>query len=167
MLDEILKTFRLEGEDVIRIRTGKVVKEQDAPYTMVTLWNPIERRRRTLKYHRIKFALIHGYLPVEVDHEDKNSRNNLGANLRDVSGEIQKHNREYLGARLPRGVVRMPHGRFTARPYVSGRSLYRGIFDTPAEASAAVEQVLQAHYGELYSPRKEDPDGSLSFERTG
>lgn len=43
--------------------------------------------------HRIIFALVHGYYPIEIDHADGNPRNNRPSNLREATRSQNNMNR--------------------------------------------------------------------------
>lgn len=144
----ILAEFSLRGEEVVRVRTGRVISP-NCPYCTITIQtNP----RVTSSFHRIKFCLKHGYLPTEVDHRDRNPANNSHENLRAANRSLQLHN---TGKRreLPRCVYRKK-GRATylAQTRFKGRSIHIGYYGTITEASAAAESKLKELYGDDYSP---------------
>lgn len=155
MKDELLKaireTFRLEGEDVIRISNGRVVLPQPSQkYSRIGF--PCGGVWKATGYHRIKFALLRGYLPATVDHEDRDPSNNLGGNLRDADGSLQNHNRELFGkyARGVRPSKRSKKNPFQAGIYIDGKYNHLGMFPTEAAGSDAFERAAREKYGENY-----------------
>lgn len=156
-LETIRATFRLEGEDVIRLSTGKVVQPpKQWPPSVFIKWLG-NRQQVTASYHRIKFALAHGWLPDFVDHRDVDFSNHLLDNLRAATRSQNQSNRRPVPRKeaLPRGVYRMKDGRFYAKINYRKRQTYLGQFDTPEDASAAVEKILKELHGEFYR----DPTG--------
>lgn len=59
-LQLILKSFRLEGEDIVRLRTGQVVSASPPHYTASI------PKGGSMAVWRIKFALAHKELPATV-----------------------------------------------------------------------------------------------------
>lgn len=148
----ISQNFRLEGEEVIRRRTGAVVPDNgrhgSGGYTRVCVGTRPNLRR--LYYHRIKYFLLHGSLPPVVDHRDRNTRNNSSRNLRAATQVLNGHNKDYP-RQWKRGVNKRKNGRFVAQVWEEGKPKYLGSFASESEASLAVEQALKEIYGEHYS----------------
>lgn len=97
-----------------------------------------------LKYHRVVFALHHGYFPDTVDHINRVRCDNRIENLRDATRSQQQLNRWH-----PVGVsgytgVHAKGARWVARIKRNGRSLYVGTFKTVHEAKAARDSALSA-----------------------
>lgn len=148
----LLASFRLDGEDIIRLATGKVVPTRAAGYTDVKVPQP-NGSRPSIKYHRLKFLLLHGWLPALVDHEDGNPANGAGDNLRPATRSQNKINHKAVHAKrsLPRGVYPVRDtGRFQAQVKHVGRYRYLGMFPTASEASAVVEEFLKQTHGNFY-----------------
>jgi len=140
--------FRLEGEDVIRRSNGRTVPAPRHGYTNVSLG----RAGSTLGYHRLKFFLLHGWLPSRVDHRDGVKHNNLGSNLRAATQATNMMNQPHVHTRrsLPRGVYLRPSGKFQAKAWDGKRYNVLGMFTTPEAASREVEGFLSQHHGEFY-----------------
>lgn len=92
--------FELEGEELIRKfprrSTERVVKGTLGKKGYLQVSAGPRGSARTLFVHRVKFYLIHGYLPEgdnTVDHWDRDKINNLGSNLRDATSSEQNLNR--------------------------------------------------------------------------
>ena len=50
-------------------------------------------RGKTLKVHRLCFALANGYMPKEIDHINRNKADNRLVNLREVTKKQNQHNK--------------------------------------------------------------------------
>ncbi len=154
-LELIQRSFRLEGDKVIRISTGKEVtaSRDNRGYFVVRAGSRKDGTRRQLKLHRVVCALAHARLPPQVDHIDGDKSNNTIANLREATPSQNKANSSYLGMRLPksglRNVIELPNGKFAARVQIEGRRKWLGRFDTPEEAKAAETAFRQEHHGEF------------------
>ncbi|MCK5748342.1 MAG: HNH endonuclease, partial [Oricola sp.] len=86
------------------------------------------------------FLYMTGAWPAQqVDHKDMDHTNNAWRNLRDASASENAINKNIRRrkSRLPRGVHRLPSGRFQACLSVNSRLQYLGAFDTIKEASDA------------------------------
>lgn len=143
LIELLHEVFELRGEDLVRRRTGWVVKPGPSRSKVVSVTN-----RLTLQYHRIKFALANGWLPDEVDHRDRDRDNTLLSNLRAATHSQNMMNRETHRA-LPRGVY-LAGSRFRAMVQLGGKLKHLGCFVTPAEASQVVEARLKIEHGEFY-----------------
>lgn len=156
-LKEVLaRKFRLEGEEVIRLPSGKplCLKPQKDGYKFVQVSDG-PGRRWTVKYHRLKFFLAHGWLPEEVDHRDTDTANDLLGNLRPSTRQTNAQNRNAFmkASGLPRGVTRSGKRRFKAKVTHGGTSHYLGSFASPFAASEVVEKFLRDVQGEFYKER--------------
>jgi hypothetical protein len=148
----IAAQFRLEGEDVIRISTGMVVSPapNKAGYSYAS-YRVTRGKHKRILLHRLKFFLAHGYLPQEVDHRDRHSVNSELTNLRAATSSQNKMNRAIKSRPLPRCVYETAEGRYVAKCRLLGERHHLGHYDTPREASEAVERFRQKHHGEFYA----------------
>lgn len=98
--------------------------------------------------HRLIWLWMTGRWPsAEIDHVDRDGRNNMWSNLREATSAENKHNRPPKG-RWPKGVgFYPPTGRWFARVRKDGRMLYLGYFGTPDEAHQAYLAAAQRLYG--------------------
>lgn len=151
--DLIREFYRLDGEDVIWIKTGRVCVPRPNGYSNLgpRSWP------RSIGYHRVKFFLAHGYMPPRVDHRDGSRGNGLLANLRPATQSTNMMNQPNVHARrsLPRGVYLRPSGRYQGKAWDGKRYHVLGMFDTASGASAAVEEMLRRLHGEFYVKPKE------------
>lgn len=152
LLPLIQDRFELVGEAVHIRKTGQPVsvpKRRGGTIYIAMLAG----KKITLKYHRVKFALAHGWLPPTVDHADLDWGNHSLANLRAATRTENLRNRaRWKRAQdLPRGVYREGTSeRFYASVSIGGRHTRIGTYDSPEDASAVVERVLKGLHGEFY-----------------
>jgi len=99
--------------------------------------------------HRLVFAWCRGSLEsVEIDHIDKNKKNNRIWNLRAATSA---QNSKRKGGR---GWKKSKNGKkFESRICVNYRYVHLGTFDTEAEARAAYEKASRDLHGEFSSIR--------------
>ena len=88
--------------------------------------------------HQVVFAIHHGCTPDQVDHWDRNKRNNKFGNLHDATRSENQRNRGPTRRNVTgvKGVVPSPtKGKFTARR----NGVRYGTFNNIEEAAKAVE----------------------------
>lgn len=152
-LPALRATFKLDGEDVIRLSSGKIIKPPSrVPALVFTHWLG-RGRQNVMLYHRIKFGLHHGYLPRIVDHEDLDKANHKLGNLRSATPSQNLTNKRPRknATGLPR-CVRLNRGslRFYVIIREEGKQVYHGTYDTSEEASRVAESRLQEIQGGFY-----------------
>lgn len=106
--------------------------------------NVMKKRMYT---HRVVFFLAYGYWPKEVDHIDRNRRNNIPSNLREGDRKINMQNRSVKGWDLHKA-----SGKWRARISVNGKVKSLGYFFTEEEAKAvylAAKIEYHEHYTEV------------------
>lgn len=104
---------------------------------------------RQYKAHRVIWAMIHGYWPEEIDHEDHNPSNNKLGNLRPVP-----HRQNMKNQRLPKDNksgfcgVRFEKRRdhWIAKIMVDNREIYLGSF-TDKSGAIAARKAANIKYG--------------------
>jgi hypothetical protein len=157
----ILQAFGLVGgEIVIRATTGNVVEPPDTDRLLVAVWGGYKEG-----YHRVKFALAHGWLPPQVDHQDRDRRNNELDNPRAATPQQNIWN----SGPLPRKDVSLGRG-VTARfseskgwrfrvqvTSAEGRTVNLGTVGTAKEASATAEAFYKSLHNEFYSDSATEP----------
>ena len=145
----LFSIFDVRGEEVVRRRTGRVVRFTPGRkgYGSVTISAEMGR----ISYHRLKFALLNGRLPPLVDHRDRRQVNNAGVNLRDASKAQNEMNKGRIARKhdLPRGVVRN-HKAFQARIKLVGKTICLGTFPTIEEAAAVADRARREAFGDFY-----------------
>lgn len=145
-LEQIKRHFRLEGEDVIRIRTGKVVADRGPSkgYFSVNIGSG-----RSMEYHRLKFALAHGLFPPRVDHIDRDCGNNLLDNLRPATQAQNRANSLRSRRSLPQGVH--SHGdHYKVSITIAGKQVHLGVFTSLETAARIYRDAHKHHYGEFH-----------------
>jgi hypothetical protein len=91
---------------------------------------------RQMLVHRIVWLLSHGYWPThELDHIDRNTRNNAPANLQKSNRSQNMANRRPMGVSGVTGVHRNGNG-WSARRYQTYLGTYRTIEEAGAIAAA-------------------------------
>lgn len=108
-----------------------------------------EGRRYRLTAGRVAFALIHGWCPHIVDHEDGDPTNNRERNLRPATDEQSQWNKHSVRRPgIPRGAF-LDKGRWTARVIHNRRRIYLGSFGTALEAHHAYCTFVRRERGEF------------------
>lgn len=128
-----------------RVRVGEVVRRQHpAGY----LWISIDRQNYLL--HRVIWKMMTGEDPsTDVDHKDRNRKNNAWSNLRLATALQNKVNSARKG-KLPRGVhQRKGRTNFYAQIRVDGKPLHLGTFATAEEAHQAYRKASLELHGEF------------------
>lgn len=106
---------------------------------------------KKLYLHRIIYVIYHGPIPegCEVDHADRNRKNNMPDNLRAVTHGANIVNSGRKDRSGYRGVRNM-EGRWQARITREGKTHYLGCYDTKEEAFAERQKAEKEHYPELH-----------------
>jgi hypothetical protein len=102
--------------------------------------------------HRIIWKWMTGEEPSsDIDHADRDCRNNQWTNLRQATKTQAVWNRK-LPRRvdLPCGVMTAPRGKWRARIMINNVRKHLGTFATVAEAAAAYEAAARQLHGEFY-----------------
>jgi HNH endonuclease/AP2 domain len=99
--------------------------------------------------HRIIWVMWYGEWPEhEVDHDDGDKVHNRIGNLRRATHEQNSANKKRRVARkYPKGVDRLPGGRFRAKICVKYKQITIGTFDTPDAAHAAYLARAKKYFG--------------------
>jgi hypothetical protein len=112
-----------------------------------------------VRLHKLIYFLFHKTVPQEVDHKDRDRRNNRIDNLRGAtrqqnSGNIGmfKHNTSGF-----KGVVYIKgKNKWDARIKINGKQVYLGRRSTPEEASQLYEAAARQHFGEFVGKNHAD-----------
>jgi hypothetical protein len=87
----------------------------------------------------------------EIDHKDRDKLNNTRDNLIITSKSGNQHNRSTREDSTSgySGVNRHTDGRWRARIQINNKRIHLGLFDTPEEASVAVEKERAKYLADL------------------
>ena len=140
--DTGLLTWKVQVSN--RIRIGSVVKSVSSEgYIQVG----VDGQRRLA--HHVVWAWWYGTeLVGDIDHINRDRKDNRISNLRDVSRSDNLLNAEYANSTGFAGVAKVASGRFAAGIHVKRARVYIGTYDTAEQAHLAyVERHIQL-YGE-------------------
>lgn len=102
--------------------------------------------------HQLVFLYHHGWLPQEIDHENRVKTDNRIGNLRPATSSQNKGNIELLRNNSSgyRGVSRNARsGKWHAQIKIHGKQTYLGRADTPEQAAVIYNQAAREHFGEF------------------
>ncbi len=162
---------------VLRTRKGEEILVDDDLLAVLsqTIWHINDRgyviwsvmrdgKKTTIRMHQTVYELKHGPIPegLDVDHVDRNRRNNQDSNLRLTtrSQNLLNKNREYPNQTGYIGVicrtdVSNPGTRYRAYVNHNGKTVWCGQFQTPEEAARAHDRraiELQGKFAHLNFP---------------
>lgn len=108
---------------------------------------------RRLKAHRVIFALHYGHWPVEeIDHKDKDRKNNRPDNLREATSSQNSQNRNMQVNNKTGfiGVYWWPERKcYKSSVQVGGVSKHVGLFKDPVAAAKARDIVAKELHGQF------------------
>ncbi len=141
----IARHFRLSGEDIIRVSTGEPIrfKQDRKSYAQVRL--VVDGKTVTLRAHRVKFALAHGWLPKLVDHKNRNKLDDALENLRPAT-----RSQNAVNAEAGPCVKQRKSGRWSAWVNRDGRQVGLGTHDTREQAVAVAGAARAELHGEFH-----------------
>ena len=102
--------------------------------------------------HRIAFLIVHGWLPKEIDHINRDKTDNRIANLRPATSSQNKGNIGLLASNQSgyRGVsLNRRSQKWHAQIKINGKQTYLGRFDLPEDAAVAYNNAAIAHFGKF------------------
>lgn len=140
--------FRWRANRPNYIRTGRVAGSIDENgYSRICF------KKKNYFSHRLAWLFMTGEWPVlAIDHKNMVKHDNRFSNLRLATIYQNSANRRGRG-RLPKGVARLPSGKFQAQIKAHHRNYYLGSFGTPEEAGAAYEKKAVEIFGEFARAR--------------
>ena len=103
------------------------------------------------KAHRLAWLYVNGeWPPGDIDHINGCPMDNRMTNLRVATNpQNQANKRTVRGRELPKGVRKLPSGKYQARVSVNGEIKSLGSFKSIDEASAAYLCAARSYYGEF------------------
>lgn len=102
--------------------------------------------------HQIVFVWHHGWLPPEIDHENRVKTDNRISNLRPASSTQNKGNIGLLRNNTSgfRGVsLNGRSGKWCAQIKIKGKQTYLGRFDTPEQAALRYNEAARKYFGDF------------------
>lgn len=148
---------------IIKVRKDKYthyIKVDDADYEWLSKYHWIWRNgyactRLAGRYtgmHRLIMGVYYGD-KVLIDHKDNNHKNNQRYNLRKANKFQNQQNRKTnKGNTLPKGIRKLPSGKYNVRIQTYGKRNIIGTFDTLDEAINERNRVAKHLHGEFFNP---------------
>jgi hypothetical protein len=100
--------------------------------------------------HRFIWFLKTGSWPInQIDHKNRNSKDNSWDNLRPATNTQNSYNKEPTNTLKYRGIY-LSGSKFCAHIKINGSSTYLGTYTTPEEASFVYETKAKEIQGEFY-----------------
>ena len=123
---------------------GKEAGRNSSGYTVISF------NKKKFKAHRLAWLFTHGFLPKQIDHINGDRADNRMSNLRECSNPQNQANKlKKKGKTEPKGVRRLPSGKYQARLTVDGGQLSLGVYESVDAASNAYIASSRHHYGEF------------------
>ena len=103
------------------------------------------------KAHRLAWLYVNGAWPeMDIDHANGSPLDNRIVNLRLATNpQNQANRRRDHDKDTPKGVRKLPRGRYQARITIDHKQICLGTFDTEKQAQAAYLSASQDHYREF------------------
>jgi hypothetical protein len=99
--------------------------------------------------HRIVFLYVHGFLPPQLDHRDRNMLNDRPANLRPATPPQNAQNKEHKRGKHLLGAQRGSTNTFQVQMRANGKRIYLGSFPTEEAAHEAYKEASLKYHGEF------------------
>lgn len=102
--------------------------------------------------HQVVYLIHHGYIPHEIDHENRVKTDNRIENLRPATSSQNKGNIGLLCTNQSgyRGVsLNSRSGKWHAQIKINGKQTYLGRFDTPEQAALRYNEAARQHFGDF------------------
>ena len=123
---------------VRRLSTGTIQQSKDRDGYLVTTFSA-SGSRHNIKLHRLAWFISNGFLPVEIDHINRDKTDNRICNLRNVNHLENCQNRLQTGNGVS---YRSDRKKWRARAKYNGIEKHIGHFDTKEEAIEARNEYL-------------------------
>lgn len=112
-------------------------------------YRKVRFKGRTLLEHRVIYALVNGFWPVEeIDHLNGVRSDNRICNLRQVSTQVNRQNQRRAHRSSSHGFlgVRVYKKKFAAVITVDGKACRLGTYSTPEQAHAVYLEAKRRHH---------------------
>lgn len=103
-------------------------------------------RGKKYKAHRIAWLIVYGTLPDEIDHINRDRRDNRIANLRPATRQLNAQNRTSSRVFSFSGVYWMQRGKWAVKAKVRQKTVHLGTFESLLDAVAARISFERKHY---------------------
>ena len=142
-----------DGELYWKVRLANCIQIDDKAGCLDTNgYYKIGIKRKFYGIHRLIFAMHYGYFPRQIDHIDRNTKNNKIKNLRDVSHAQNQWN-TLKNPRNTSGyknvIFRKDKQVWTCRFKVNGKHIMRGYCKTAEEANELAIQLRKKLHGKF------------------
>lgn len=142
---ELFWKIRPANKIQIGDKAGSLNKSSKRQFFRVT----IDRKSHPIS--RVVFLWHHGYLPVQIDHKDRNSLNDKIENLRAATPSQNGANKKKAENKSSKYTgVNISDGKFwKASITYNNHKEYLGQFETQIEAAFAYNEAAKIHHGEF------------------
>ena len=116
---------------------GNEIKSTDGKYLYIKLPD-----HTSLAQHHFGWYMTYGNVDfVELDHENRNKKDNRISNLRILTRSEQQHNREAKGYYFYKRT-----GKYMSRIQVENKTIFLGYYETEEEARQAYLQAKEKYH---------------------
>lgn len=116
-------------------------------------------KSRTYAYHHIVWLMFNDSLPEQIDHIDRNKKNNRIENLRPSTHQQNMFNkgvRKDSRSRIKGITKNKDSWRYSARIFRDGKLQYLGTFCSKEEAQDAYDKAARELHGEFFYKAQEE-----------
>lgn len=152
--------YREDGVLIWKVRRSpKTLPGMVAGTTQITGYRTVYVDYKSYRLQRMIFMWHHGYLPIYVDHIDRDIKNNRIENLRAATPGQNNYN---AGPHTDntssqwKGVSLTAKGKWYATITAQGKNHYLGLFEIEADAARAYNKAAKELFGEYAYLNKVD-----------
>jgi HNH endonuclease len=135
-------------------RSSKVALGEEVGNRRPDGYIKVNFKRKQYYAHRIIYLMHHGFYPDEVDHIDRNPRNNKIENLRSATRSENAANRG-VGKSNKSGFLGVfwntQSAKWNAKIKINGKDKHLGFYDLLEDAASAYETASKRYHGK-FSP---------------
>lgn len=109
-------------------------------------------KNRHYKNHRILFFFYHGYCPAQIDHKDRDPKNNKKSNLRSCNSAENQWNAGKRSTNKSgyKGVYyEKIHKKYAAKIHINKKTIRLGMFTDPIHAAIAYNTAARLLHKEF------------------
>ncbi len=143
--EELNNIFEYNNGDLIRKKTGKIIKSPTNGYFRAAI------NKKNYLAHRIIFMMHHGFVPTIIDHINGNRSDNRIDNLRAADNSQNAWNRiaNKISTSSIKGLRLRKNNKWEARIQVNNKSKYLGVFDNIELAELVVIEARNKYHKEF------------------